>query len=132
MPTIRTIPFDPATPVTLSGLSGATSFYKDPSGALKAGIWASEPKRVEIDYTSDEFCVLLEGEVTLTDADGRETRHRAGDAFLIPAGFKGIWENTVPVRKFYVLHNPWPRVEVTGGAAPAPTPRRRSVQRTRT
>ena len=22
------------------------------------------------------------------------------------AGFKGIWENTVPVRKFYVFHTP--------------------------
>jgi hypothetical protein len=43
MTTVRAIPFDPATPVTLNGLSGATGLYKDPSGALKAGVWASEP-----------------------------------------------------------------------------------------
>jgi uncharacterized cupin superfamily protein len=104
MTTVRAIPFDPATPVTLNGLSGATGLYKDPSGALKAGVWASEPKRLEIAYTSDEFCVLLEGEVTLTDADGHATTHKAGDAFLIPAGFKGTWENPVPVRKYYVFH----------------------------
>jgi uncharacterized cupin superfamily protein len=108
MPTIRAIPFDPATPVTLSGLSGATNIYKDPSGALKAGVWASEPKRVAINYESDEFCVLLEGEVTLTDADGHATHHRAGESFLIPAGFKGTWENKVPVRKYYVFHTPRP------------------------
>jgi uncharacterized cupin superfamily protein len=108
MPVIRAIPFDPATAVPLSGLSGATNLYKDPTGAMKAGLWVSEPKRVEIAYTSDEFCVLLQGEVTLTDAEGRSTLHRAGEAFLIPAGFKGVWENKVAVRKYYVLHTPRP------------------------
>ena len=32
--------------------------------------------------------------------------YKAGDAFLIPKGFKGAWETVEAVKKFYVIHTP--------------------------
>ena len=42
----------------------------------------------------------------LTDASGKTVTYRAGDTFLIPFGFKGIWETVEPVRKFFAVHKP--------------------------
>lgn len=84
----------------------ATKDYADPTGALTSGVWRSKPRRIEVAYTKDEFCLLIEGEVRLTDAEGRTEIYRAGDAFMVPAGFKGIWDMPVPVAKYYVLHAP--------------------------
>ena len=59
-------------------------FNGDPSGRFKTGFWAAhQPGRSEIDYTSDELCVILEGVVRLTDSAGHVETYRAGDTFLI-------------------------------------------------
>ena len=42
----------------------------------------------------------------LTDATGKVEEYKAGDAFVIPAGFKGAWETVEAVKKFYVIHTP--------------------------
>ena len=39
----------------------------------------------------------------LTDADGEAQEFKAGDAFVIPAGFAGTWETIEPVRKWYAI-----------------------------
>jgi uncharacterized cupin superfamily protein len=106
--TIRPIRFDP----TAQGDSDAeTSFrewYGDPTGAFSAGLWTSLAWRKEVRYDEDEFCLILEGTVRLTDADGRTETYGPGDAFVIPSGFTGVWESVTPVRKFYVVHVPKP------------------------
>ncbi|HRI17331.1 MAG TPA: cupin domain-containing protein [Burkholderiaceae bacterium] len=79
--------------------------YTDPTGQLCAGQWQAGPGRWRVVYEphEEEFCVLLEGEVELTDASGRTQRFRAGDAFVVPGGFDGIWHNLTPVRKHYAI-----------------------------
>ncbi len=77
-------------------------------GRLFCGIWESTPGKVIIDYTEWEFCHLIEGRVTVTSESGEEWRFRAGDAFMIPAGFRGTWETVEPVRKHYVILTPNP------------------------
>jgi uncharacterized protein len=52
------------------------------------------------------LCVLLAGKVRITDEDGESQTYEAGDAFVIPRGFRGIWETVEPVRKFYATHKP--------------------------
>ncbi len=42
----------------------------------------------------------------LTDSAGKVEEYRAGDAFVIPKGFKGAWETVEAVKKFYVIHTP--------------------------
>jgi len=80
------------------------NYYTDASGRFFAGVWESTPGRWPVDYGEDEFCVLLNGRVVLTDDSGRAETFGPGDAFIIPAGFRGTWETVEPVRKLYAIH----------------------------
>ena len=39
----------------------------------------------------------------MTDNKGQVFEYTAGDAFVIPAGFEGIWESLTPVTKIYAV-----------------------------
>lgn len=76
------------------------------SGSLISGTWSSETGKWHVDYSSrHEFCYLLAGHMILTDENGDESTFKAGDAFMIPLGFKGTWEVIEPVTKYYVIYN---------------------------
>jgi uncharacterized protein len=79
------------------------NYYTDKSGDFYSGVWESTPGKWAINYSEDEFCVLLEGRVVLTNESGKAETFKAGDAFVIPAGFKGSWETVEKVRKFYAI-----------------------------
>ena len=83
----------------------AWNLYSDPSGQFFAGQWAAGVGRWRVVYAAheEEFCVLLEGEVRLTDAAGSARHFKAGDAFVVPGGFEGEWCNLTPVRKHYAI-----------------------------
>ena len=59
-----------------------------------------------IDYVEWEFCHFIAGKAVLTNDKGRIWTLKAGDAFIIPAGFKGTWEKVEKVRKHYVILMP--------------------------
>ena len=42
----------------------------------------------------------------LTNDKGKSWTLKKGDAFIIPAGFKGTWETVRKVRKHYVILMP--------------------------
>jgi len=77
--------------------------YADPTGQFFAGIWASEAGAMKVSYTEEELCVLLEGRVRLVDSAGAAREFGPGSAFVIPAGFEGVWETLEPVRKIYTI-----------------------------
>ena len=79
--------------------------YTDQSGRFMAGIWHSEPGRWKILYTEEEHCRMLEGISVITDQAGVEVTVRAGDEFVIPAGFSGTWEVQEPTRKYFVIYD---------------------------
>ena len=82
---------------------GYTAFT-DPSGVFTAGVWACDAGTLEIvDLAIDEACYLIEGEVIVTDQDGRTEHFVAGDAFLLPRGFTGTWRMPCPVRKYNAM-----------------------------
>ncbi len=41
--------------------------------------------------------------MTLTSEEGKRWQFNAGDAWVIPAGFKGTWESIEPARKRYAI-----------------------------
>lgn len=86
--------------------------YTDPSGRFTAGIWHSECGRWKIHYTEEEYCQMLEGVSVITDQAGAAVTVRAGEEFVIPAGFSGTWEVVEPTRKRFVIYE-------SGGADPA-------------
>jgi|HubBroStandDraft_4_1064222.scaffolds.fasta_scaffold308403_2 uncharacterized cupin superfamily protein len=78
--------------------------YTDPTAKFMVGIWHSERGRWTILYTEEEFCRMLEGVSVLTDQAGSQVTVRAGDEFVIPAGFSGTWEVLEPTRKRFVIY----------------------------
>jgi uncharacterized protein len=85
----------------------AWNAYTDASGQFFAGQWTAGAGRWRVVYDAheEEFCVLLEGEVELTDGAGVVQHFKAGDAFVVPGGFEGEWHNLTPVRKHYAIMN---------------------------
>ena len=77
--------------------------YTDPTEQFFSGIWASGVGAFKISYSEEELCVLLEGRVRLTDSSGQAREFGPGGAFVIPAGFVGVWENLEPVKKIYAI-----------------------------
>ena len=77
--------------------------YTDPTGQFFAGFWASDVGAMKVSYTEEELCVLLEGRIRLIDSSGASREFGAGSAFVIPAGFEGVWETLEPVKKIYTI-----------------------------
>ena len=72
-----------------------------------AAYWEGEPGSLRLDpWPYDELCVLLTGRVALIDTDGRRREFTAGQAFLVPQEFAGIWETVEPSTKFFVAFPP--------------------------
>jgi len=71
-----------------------------------AGIWEAGPGCWTVSYTENEFCQILSGSSVLRDEAGHEVTLKAGDNFVIPAGFAGQWEVVETTRKIYVIYQP--------------------------
>jgi hypothetical protein len=79
------------------------NYFTDPSGRFFSGIWESTPGKWAVDYAEDELVYLISGRARLTGADGEAETFGPGDAFVIPAGFKGSWETLESLRKYYAI-----------------------------
>jgi len=100
--TIRSVRFDATAQPDEGKRMTSRTWYSN--GAFRTGFWAAQPGRADIAYTKDELCTLLEGEVRLTDSAGHTETYVVGDTFVIPRGFKGVWETVSPVRKFFAVN----------------------------
>jgi hypothetical protein len=81
------------------------TYFNAPDIGLSAGVWdctAFEGKMGP--YSVDEFMILLEGSVTVTEAGGRVTRIKAGESFVIPRGLECAWKQDGYVRKIFVIY----------------------------
>jgi uncharacterized cupin superfamily protein len=79
------------------------NYFSDPSGQFYAGTWASSVGKWKVEYSENEFCHLLEGRVVITSEEGKRWQFNAGDAWVIPSGFRGTWETVEPARKRYAV-----------------------------
>jgi uncharacterized cupin superfamily protein len=80
--------------------------YETPDGRFFSGIWESDPGKWRIEYTEAEFCHIIAGVSRIAGDDGTIREVRAGDAFVIPSGFKGTWEVVEQTRKHYAIYLP--------------------------
>ena len=72
--------------------------------SILTGVWECAPCREEIGaYPVHEMMTVLDGSVTVTDADGHAETYEAGDTFFIPKGTPCTWEITRKMRKFYMI-----------------------------
>ena len=106
---------DPVSGMEPSNLTGPDSFtgadrgetihefFGVADGSVSVGVWLCAPSREEIEsYPVHEMMTVLEGAVTLTDADGKAHSFTAGDSFFVAKGTKCTWHITETLRKFYM------------------------------
>jgi uncharacterized protein len=101
---------NPAPERILAGIprARAANQYADTSQQFFCGIWTSTAGKWRVRYTEHEFCVIIEGRMRIESASGERHELRAGDAFVVPAGFEGTWEVMEPSKKWYAIFEPKP------------------------
>jgi uncharacterized cupin superfamily protein len=77
--------------------------YSSPCGRFSSGIWECTPGHWRVNYSEYEYCEIISGLSVLHDAQGGQKVLKAGDRFVIPAGFVGSWEVRETCRKRYVI-----------------------------
>jgi uncharacterized protein len=94
----------PSSGSVISGKPQFTSWNVDEaSGGLSSGIWEATPGKWHFANEHWEYCRILHG-VSIVSEDGGEAHTvRAGDSFVLRAGFKGTWEVIETTRKDYVI-----------------------------
>jgi hypothetical protein len=81
------------------------TYFNAPDIGLSAGVWdCTAFEGAMAPYTVDEFMILLEGSVTVREANGRATRVDAGESFVIPRGLDCAWKQDGYVRKIFVIY----------------------------
>jgi hypothetical protein len=70
--------------------------------------WSCTAGRFNWRYTVDETVHVIEGEVFVTDENGREHRLGPGDSAFFPAGSSSAWHVPVFVRKVAVCRQSMP------------------------
>jgi uncharacterized cupin superfamily protein len=59
---------------------------------MMGGIFEATTGTVEVTFPFTEHATILEGEVTITDADGNTHTYRPGDSYLIEQGQVVTWD----------------------------------------
>jgi uncharacterized protein len=78
--------------------------YTDATGRFHGGLWRSSVGSWRVSYTENELCVLVTGRIRVTGDDGGNWEFGPGDAFVMPAGFEGLWEVLEPASKVYAIY----------------------------
>jgi uncharacterized cupin superfamily protein len=105
-PKVQVAKPDPAQLVSGSAVTQTWNHFVGENERLYCGIWESAKGVVKVSYDEWEFCHFIQGEAILTNEDGKSWTLSKGDAFIIPAGFKGKWETVRKVKKHYVILRP--------------------------
>ena len=79
--------------------------FTNDSGEVYSGVWGSEVGSWKIVFgeREDEFFYVTEGRCRVIDEAGNVSEAGPGDALVIPAGFKGVFEVVEPMKKHYVI-----------------------------
>ena len=69
----------------------------------KVAFWESEAGALRsANYPQDEFIYVREGTVVTTDEDGTRHEFHAGDVFVLPKGWAGVWDMKTRFKKIIV------------------------------
>jgi uncharacterized cupin superfamily protein len=66
-------------------------------------IWSCEISEFDWEYSDEESCLLLDGEVEVK-SEFETVQFSAGDFVVFPKGLKCYWKVTSPVRKHYTFN----------------------------
>jgi uncharacterized protein len=97
--------YPPQVPVgSFDGAYNEATVYK--SGVYagnRVAFWESEAGALRsYKYPIDEFIYVLEGAVVTTELDGTQRTFHAGDTFVLPKGWAGLWDMKTHFKKIIV------------------------------
>lgn len=74
-------------------------------GDFVVAVFEASPAIIEIGepFPYDEFVLVLEGQVTLTNIDGEKQTYSPGDTFLVPKGWLGTWDMPDKYREMIII-----------------------------
>lgn len=100
-------PYRPPAERILAGdpVQTAHNYYSSSDGRFHSGVWTCQPGKWRVVFTENEFCQLTAGLLIVTGDDGKTQTFKAGDAFVSPSGFTGVWEVVEPARKVYAIYD---------------------------
>ena len=78
-----------------SYLGGKVTFEERHSGdvLVRIGVWEAGAGKLFIeDFPFTEYVLMISGRVVVTDKDGSSREFVAGDSFVIPRGWSGVWD----------------------------------------
>ena len=79
-------------------------YFHDARIGLTAGVWDCTAFTTKMGpYPVNEFMIVLEGGVTMVEANGRATTISAGESFVIPKGLVCQWRQDGYMKKYYVI-----------------------------
>lgn len=82
-------------------------FFRNAHGNFEVGLWDTEAIDTALEpFPAHEFCQVLEGEVTVTEADGTAQTFREGDVFFVPHGTVCRWHVPQYLPKYYAALDP--------------------------
>lgn len=77
--------------------------YESADRRFTVALWESGPGVLKTDgYPHDEYCLVLEGRLQITNSSGTHEEFGPGDAFVIPKGWAGTWNMKTKFKKQYV------------------------------
>ncbi|ASJ73847.1 cupin domain-containing protein [Granulosicoccus antarcticus] len=84
---------------------GSWLYSNDTQTGTRFGIWECSAGKFNASYKSiTEFCHILEGEAHITNlADGSIQTVKAGDSFVMEAGFEAQWHVPVHIKKCFAI-----------------------------
>ncbi len=60
---------------------------------VRVGVWEAGISKTDIrDFPFTEYVLMISGRVVVTDRGGTPREFTAGDTFVIPKGWSGIWD----------------------------------------
>lgn len=81
--------------------------WSNETGNMEVGLWDTQAMMSKpFQLAAHEFAQVLEGSVTITEADGISQTFNPGDVFFVPAGTVTTWEVPNYLRKYFASVTP--------------------------
>lgn len=82
---------------------GETIIHKNADATVQIGVWEADVSKTRlIDYPFTEYVLMISGRVVIINDDGSENEFTAGDTFVMPKGFTGIWDIRERMKKQHI------------------------------
>ncbi|MGI9500762.1 MAG: cupin domain-containing protein [Geminicoccaceae bacterium] len=82
---------------------GETIIHKNADETVQIGVWEADVSKTKlIDYPFTEYVLMISGRVIVINDDGSYNEFAAGDTFVMPKGFTGIWDIRERMKKQHI------------------------------